>query len=901
MSVPDPNTEPILMPRRRHNDYDESRRRPSGRLAKFFTLALPILLILALTALFAARSFVHHALITSLPQTDGSLVLPGLSAPVTVQRDAHGVPHIRATSLDDLIFTQGFITAEDRLFQMDLLRRHAAGELAQVLGPSMLEHDRIQRTLQLRATADRAITSLPADQLHYLQVYSSGVNTSIALQRSHLPLEFRILRYQPAPWTPRDSLLVGMVMFQDLTNSFPTKLSRELISARLSPDLLADLYPVGSWRDHPPTLPAIDLTAPQELPDIPLDESQTKLVRPAVPGLAPHKLATASPADVLTLAQALRPFCESCVAGSNSWVVSGARSATGKPLLSDDMHLGLSVPGIWYQNDLSTPTSSGPFHVSGVSLPGLPFVIVGHNEHIAWGFTNLGADVQDIFIEHIRGSGASAEFQSADGAWHSVLHQTETIHVRGKPDVTLDVASTLHGGFPAPIISPLLPSEKRTLSLRWTIYDPATLSVPLRQIDSASNWASFLDAFSQFGGPAQNVMYADDQGHIGYHAAGRVPLRGDPLHPSDTTLPAPDSPSTASTEQTAQNQQLTSSPLSPVPVDAVTGHYDWIGYIPFGLLPQAFDPPAGVLATANARVTSDSYHYTLTLNWAEPYRNERIWKVLLNRDHLTAADMLSLQTDVYSDLDHNIAQRLAYSIDHSATRDKRLHQAADILRTWNGQVDANSPAPPIVNAARNALWQLLLEPRLGSELHSDTQGHILPLWKLYGWGEKDYAAEQIIMHAPERWLPSGFTNWNELLTAAVTRGLADAHAPSDLSTWKHGEVYPVEIEHPIYSHSALLRWLIHFPIGTGVKPQSGDISTVKQVARSFGASERFTADLSDFDRSTMNLVLGESGNPASPWFMDQWPIYYNGETLPMPFTNAAVNVATRHTLTLKPQ
>jgi penicillin G amidase len=338
-----------------------------------------------------------------------------------------------------------------------------------------------------------------------------------------------------------------------------------------------------------------------------------------------------------------------------------------------------------------------------------------------------------------------------------------------------------------------------------------------------------------------------------------------------------------------------------VPVDAVTGNFEWNGYIPFDRLPQDFDPPNGILATANARVTPDGYPYGITLDWAAPYRNERIWKVLTNRDHLTAADMLSLQTDIYSDLDHNIAQRLAYSIDHSSNKDKRLHQAADILRTWNGSVDINSPAPPIVNAARDAFWQLLLEPRLGSELYTDTQGRSVPLWRLYSWGAKSYAAEQIIMHTPDRWLPPGFTSWDELLAGAVFRGLVNAHAPNDLSRWQHGEVSPVEIEHPIYSHSSFLRTLIGLPIGTGVKPQSGDTSTVKQVNRTFGPSQRYTADLSDLDRSTFNLVLGESGSPASPWFMDQWPAWYNGTTFPMPFSTAAVNAATVHTLTLMPQ
>lgn len=897
-----PESEPTLLPRHPRTAYTGLERRPR-RLLKFLTISISILLILGITGFFAARSYVHHALIAALPQIDGTLAIPGLSAPVTVQRDAHGVPHIRAASLDDLILAQGFITAQDRLFQMDLLRRHAAGELAEVTGPSLLEHDRIQRILQLRATADRAVTGLPPEQLRYIELYARGVNAAIAAQRDNLPLEFRILRYTPAPWTARDTVLVGLVMFQDLTTSFPAKLSREAIAAHLSPDLVADLYPVGSWRDHPPAQPIVDLTTPQEITDVPLDESQTRLERPATnPGAASQ---TASPADILALTQSLRPACESCTAGSGNWVVAGTRTATGKPLLSNDMHLSYSVPGIWYQIDLSAPSSSGSFYAAGASLPGVPFLIVGHNEHIAWGFTNLGADVQDVYMEHLRGSGNTAEYQTPDLAWRPVLHQTETIHVRGKPDVTLDVQSTLHGGVPTPIISPLLPSEKRALSLRWAIYDPTTLSAPLFDIASATDWPSFLAAFSRFGGPAQNVVYADDQGHIGYHAFGQIPIRaiGENQVTSPQPIPDPPAQSAAQSSTPASPTTPTSqpSPDSPVPVDAVTSHYEWTGYIPFDQLPQALDPPNGVLATANARVTPEGYPYTITQDWAAPYRNERIWKVLTSRDHLTAADMLSLQTDVYSDLDRVIAQRLAYAIDHSSTRDKRLHQAADLLRNWNGQVDANSPVPPIVLSAGDALWQLLLEPRLGSELHRDGEGRSVPLWRLYSWGERSYAAEQLIMHTPERWLPPGYTSWDELLTTAVSHGLTAAHAPGDLSRWRHGDTYPVEIEHPLYSRSAILRSLIGLPIGTGIKPQSGDTSTVKQVSRTFGPSERFTADLSNLDNSTFNLVLGESGNPASPWFLDQWPAWYNGTTFPMPFSTAAVNAATKHTLTLTPQ
>jgi len=830
-------------------------------LIKILTISIPLLLILVTIAFFAGRHWVRQAMRDSLPQLDGTLSIAGLSAPVTIQRDANGVPHSRAASLEDLIVAQGFIAAQDRLWQMDALRRHAAGELAEILGPSMILHDRAQRTLQIRAAADRALATFPPDQLHWFDLYARGVNSSIQAQHAHLPLEFRILRYEPAPWKPRDSLLVGLAMFQDLTNSFPQKLNREALTAQLPPALLADLYPVGSWRDHPPTQPIIDLTAPQEnVPDIPLDESQSRLNRLHAPGT--------SATDLLALQQTLKnPVCEGCTAGSNNWAVSGAHTATGKPLLSNDMHLAHGVPGIWYEADLQAPSANGAdFHVTGVSLPGVPFIVVGHNAHIAWGFTNLGADVQDIYIEHTRGTGDTAEYQTPDSTWHPVLHQKEIIHVKGGKDIPLDVAATQHGTATTPIISGIFPTEKRTLTLRWTIYDPANVTPSFFNVNSATDWPSLTSAFSTFGGPAQNLMYADDQGHIGYHAVGKIPLRGNLIQPS---------------------------PISPVPTDALDAGQEWTSYIPFDQLPQSFDPPNGILATANARVTPEGYPFPITLNWAAPYRNERIWKVLNSREHLTPADMLALQTDVYSDLDHVIAQRLAYAIDHSSTKDKRLHQAADLLRNWNGTVDASASAPAIVDAARDALWPLILNPQLGPSPANSAL--------LYTWGGKPYAEEQLIMHTPARWLPKNYASWNDLLTAAVDMGLHETHAPSDLSKWQYGQVHPVDIEHPIFSQSPILQRIIGVPIGTGIQPQSGDATTVKQVGHTFGPSERFTTDLSNLDRSTLNLVLGQSANPASPWFLDQWPAWYKGTTYPLPFSKEAVDAATTHTLTLTPQ
>ncbi len=858
--------------------------RKRSRGAVLLASALVLLVVLSLVG---GRLWLRHAATSSLPKLDGNVALPGLSAPVLVRRDRLGTPHIQAATTDDLVLAQGFVTATDRLFQMDLLRRHAAGELAEIFGQRLVEHDRTERILSLDVAATRAVAALPADQLRQLERYAEGVNAAMEQAHDHLPIEFRVLRYRPRPWTPRDTLLVSLSMYQDLSTSFPTRLGREAVTAKLTPEMAADLYPTGSWRDHPAGQPPVDLSAPgPEMEEIPLDESQVKLRRPGSPNERPgspnegperpsgpeRRAPTfASTADLLSLRRLLSPeaVCDGCRKGSNNWVVSGAHTATGAPLLSNDMHLSLSAPDLWYSADLQAPTPAGEMHVAGVSLPGTPFIIVGHNAHISWGFTNLGAEVQDVALEHLRGGGAGAEFQTADG-WRPVLHRQERIGVRGARDITVDVRSTAHDGMETPLISDLYPSEGRPISLRWTVYDPTTPTSPFLAVNLASNWEQFTEAFARFGGPSQNVVYADDGGHIGYHAAGRIPIRGSVTSPSA---------------------------LSPTTVDALDPAQIWVGYIPFGDLPKAFDPPRGLLATANARVTPDGYPFPITLDWPDPYRNERIWKLLSGRSGLSVGDMLKIETDVYSDLDLTIAHRLVYAIDHTAKPvSGRLREAADLLRSWNGEVAAGEAAPAIVVATRSALWQMVLTPKLG-----DTA-------TLYTWGEKAFAQEAMVLHGPERWLPPGYSDWNDLLAGAVEKGMADAHAPKRLAAWRYGEDHPLRIEHPVFSQSALLSRLLGVPTGEVATHLSGDASTVKQIhpggkspGSALGPSERFTADMADLDRSTLNLTLGESGNPVSPWYMDQWPMWYGNRTADLPFSEGAVASATTHRLLLLPR
>jgi penicillin G amidase len=830
------------------------RRWPRILLRSFIGLLL-IVVIAAVGVVLWLRSAEKAA----LPVLDGDLQVAGLSAPVTIRRDAHGVPHIEAASQDDLFVAQGYVTAQDRLWQMDASRRNANGELAEVLGSSLVRHDKAQRVQQFRLTARRIYANLPPADRARLDDYARGVNLFIAQHQDSLPAEFRLLHYRPQPWSGVDSLSIGMAMVQMLDTEWDVKLVREELSADLhNPKLEADLYPVGSWRDRPPTGEVIDWTQPHPAPPGTSDDddddrsqasrSQGRQKSPGAPGLASETWETANPQltsiqpsheDLQNLRATLGlPACPGCAPGSNQWVIAGAHTASGKPLLSNDMHLPLNEPNIWFMADLSAPG----FHAAGVTLPGFPFVIAGHNEHVAWGFTALYADVQDIYDETLDGKG---NYKATDGSWKPLAIDHEVIHVRGGKDVELDVQSTEHG----PLMMPMFVKPMRPFSLKWTLYDTTLNSLPLFEMNTASNWTEFSAALAQWDWPTQNVVYSDDQGHIAYHAVGRVPIR-----------PAG---------------------LQGVPIKDAA--HEWQGYIPFEQMPSAFDPPSGFLATANARVTTDKSPYPLTLDWAEPYRIERIYKQLQGRDQLTPKDMLAVQIDIYSEVDQEIGHRLAYAIDHTPS-DERLRKAADLMRSWDGRLTTDSVAASIVTKTRNALWQMILTAKVGKDADD------------YRWAESNFAEEEIIMHANPDWLPPAYKNWDALLTAAVRKGMVDGKAPGDVALWRYGSWHVVDIEHPLAGFLPVISRIA----GTGPQPLSGDTTTVKQVGRDFGPSQRFTMDWSNIDGSTENIALGESGDPYSAYYRDQWNDYYGGTTFPLPFTPQAVAAQTTHTLRLLP-
>jgi penicillin amidase len=857
-----------------------SRPRRKRRWPRILLYVAGSLLLLLLLAAGVGVLWLRAVAKAALPQLDGDVHLAALSAPVTIRRDAHGVPHIEAATQADLFVAQGYVTAQDRLWQMDASRRAANGDLAEILGPGPVQNDKTQRVLQIRLTAQRIYNHLsPADRA-VLDDYARGVNLYIAqCEKSHtLPPEFRLLGYRPEPWSGVDSVSVGLMMAETLDSRITTKLDRAHVEAKLTrdPQLIADLYPVGSWRDRPPTGIKVDLSAPQPQPPPSKkgddDDDENTEARTAPSRALPHfasKTEWGAPEDPAAM-QALKgnAGCENCAIGSNNWVVAGSRTKNGKPLLSNDMHLTLRVPDTWYMADLRAPG----FHAAGVSLPGMPLIIAGHNEHVAWGYTALYADVQDLYTEKLDGKG---NYEGNDTDWHPLAVDREVIHVRGGRDVVVDVESTAHG----PLLNPLLSAGDPPIALKWTLYDPSLNALPLYEMNTASNWTEFSAALAQWCWPTQNLVYADDQGHVAYHAIGKVPIRWD--------------------GKTPERSGGTTIFDTPLPHDVMSGRFEWGSYlthsgwsletyIPFDQLPSAFDPPSGFLATANSRVTTDKSPYPLTDDWADPYRIERIYKSLDGRDQLTPADMLAVQTDIYSEVDQEMGHRFAYAIDHTpgpdGNGDPELRQAADLMRSWDGRLTTDSAAASIVTQTRAALWPMILQSKLGN-LVSD-----------YHWSESEFALEEIVMHAKPEWLPTGYKNWDALLTAAVRTGMRSGKAPADVDHWTYGSWHVVDVEHPL----AAFLPLIGRVAGTGPQPQSGDGTTVKQVGRTLGPSQRFTMDWSNIDGSTENIVMGQSGNPLSPYFRDQWNDWYNGTTFALPFTPAAVAAQTRHTLRLLP-
>jgi penicillin amidase len=744
---------------------------------------------------------------------------------------------------------------------MDLSRRLAEGELSEVFGERTLRLDLENRTLGFRQVSQRALAELSPQARARLTAYASGANAFIASHRDRLPIEFLLLNYQPRPWEEIDSLGVALNLVKTLNTTWRRDLMRERIRAKLGSELSADLFPDHSPLDEPVAeLPPGRKVSPQkkqadpppnsaDLDSTLLDEPEAGLP-PGNPAIPPRKQAIPLPGSGdldPTLAALLSAGGDSNPGlGSNNWVVSGAHTQSGKPLLANDPHLDHSVPSVWYMIHLKAPG----LNVSGVSLPGLPLVTIGHNEKVAWGMTNTGPDVQDLYTESFD-SGAPNRYLH-NGAWVDAEVRDEVVKVRRKRDYRFTVKVTRHG----PIVAH---PGGRDLALRWTALEPNALSALFNaasKISLAQNWEMFTAALRDYTGPMQNFVYADMDGNIGYYAAAWVPIR----------------------------KQGTGA----VPMPGSTDDYDWTGYIPFEDLPHSYNPSSGMIATANGRVVSDDYPYFITSHWDAPFRTARIFQLLRAAKAFTVDDMLRIQTDIVTLEDSWLAGQLLKADFHHRPQDPDAQYAISLLRHWDGEASMDSAATLVCEVTRQALLERILKPKLGDDLSG------------YHWGMSTTFLENVLANNWTRWLPRGDSSFEETLIKSLEKGVEEI--PSLVGSrshdaWKWGNTIPLTFYHPLGQGFPLLGRLLD----VGPFPQAGTATTVKATTTRHGPSMRMVVDLSTLDHSVQNITLGESGQVFSPYYQDQFDAWYNGRSFPMSFSDAAVEQATVHKLVLGPE
>jgi penicillin amidase len=801
-------------------------------------LLILILIVLQLSG-GGAWWIVHRA----LPQVDGTVTLGGLRHEVIVDRDAWGIPFIQAGSLEDLLEAQGYVVAQDRLWQMDVLRRVAAGELSEIFGRRTLSLDRQYRTLGLRVAAEWDLGHADAKSKGILEAYARGVNRYIEDHNSRLPWEFVALRYKPRPWTQVDSLLVAGYMYDALTRSWESEQDRARVTEIVGAERAKDLYAVDSPRDH---FIVGEGAAPAKKPaKKPAKENDPGSAAPAQPAeLVPNLDESDLQEPGLDIEALVAQFGGAIREefGSNNWVVDGTHTVSGKPLLANDTHLQLAMPCIWYLLHLKAPG----WNVEGFTLPGAPLVIIGHNERIAWGFTNNGADVQDLYIETLNPQ--NPHQYRVNGEWKDVEVRHETIHVRGEPDLALEVVITRHG--------PIVRSEGgKSYALRWTATEPwGLIGSSYYRLGGAQNWQEFREVMRGISGPAQNAVYADVDGHIGYIVAARIPVR-----------------------EFGNGE---------VPVAGDNDEHEWIGYIPFDELPQVLDPPGGIIATANAKIAGPGYKYFLTERLVGPYRTERIYVLLSQNKKFRPEDFLKIQTDIVSLPDQFLGKQLLAASQSANASDGRARELIGRLKNWDGRATVDSIEAAFVEYTGREVMRRVLITALGNDPGS------------YRWWRDHVFLEKILTERPAGWLPPEFHSYDKLLMAsadaAVKRLEAETHS-AEISAWRWGHLDQLQMLHPLGQWRWLRGWL-----GIGPMDQPGSSESVKQTRPSFGPSMRMVADLSDWDRSLMNLTTGESGQLGSEHYKDQFPIWFEGLGLAAPFSDAAEEKTRVHRMRLLP-
>ncbi|MGD9958127.1 penicillin acylase family protein [Nocardioides sp.] len=838
---------------------------------------------LALVLVLLATAVVAWVVVRRpLPQTSGEIQLPGLTSSVEVVRDGNGIPQIYADTTADLMRAQGYVHAQDRFYEMDIRRHITAGRLSELFGAETLDTDKAIRTMGWRRVAEQELALISPDTRAALEAYADGVNAYLDTHSlGQISVEYTLLRatgldYTPEPWTPVDSLAWLKAMAWDLRGNMDDEVARVLLSVNHDQDRIDELYPAYPYATHAPIVgegAVVDGVFEQGA-----DPGGTR--NPKRPAFTPGEVAAVR--DVHRALRSVPALLGSGRAGadglgSNSWVVDGEHSATGKPLLANDPHLGVSMPGIWSQVGLHCRTVDAdcPFEVSGFSFSGVPGVVIGHNASIAWGFTNLGPDVTDLYLEKVRG-----ERWLYDGAYRPLTIREEVIKVRDEDDFNLTVRSTRHGPLLSDVSQELStvganadappgpdPGNGFAVALEWTALHPAPTADAILGLATASNWSEFRAAASDFAVPAQNLVYADTEGHIGYQAPGRIPVRksgNDGLVPSAGWLP----------------------------------ENDWTGTsVPFEALPNVLDPDEGFIATANQAVIGPDYRYFLTSDWDYGYRSQRIRDRLLDEGELSIAEMSALQLDTYNAMAPTLVPYLL-DIELPGGYDS---DGQRLLDDW----DFAQPADSAAAAYYNVVWKNLLQLTFHDELRES-------LWP-DGGGRWWLAVTGLLQEPANPWWDDRTTDdvvetRDDILTTALidARDELTRREALDPKQWTWGRLHRLDLHNATLGESGI--GLVERLLNRDGYQVGGGGSAVDATAWDAGQgydvisapSMRMVVSLADFDASRWINLTGVSGHPTSGHYTDQTDLYVAGETLPWVFGRSAVEDAAEDTLTFTP-
>jgi penicillin amidase len=763
------------------------------RLIKWTGRGLLATFALALVVLVAGFFWLR----TSLPKTDGEVAVNGLGRSVEIIRDANGVPHIFAANDQDATFALGYVHAQDRLLQMELMRRFGAGRLSEIVGASALRIDRMARTLGMYRRSQMSLKHLKPETRAGLEAYAAGVNAYLATHRGALPLEFQLLGIAPEPWKPADSLVWGRIMATSLATNWRSELLRAYMAQRIGPKTIADLWPPDP-ADAPITIAGDAGRRTERFKGLPLGP-----ILAAIP--------------------------EAFKGGaSNAWAVSGRHTKTGKPILANDPHLRIGTPILWYLVHIETPKGRRV----GATTPGVPTVLLGHNGHIAWGFTNTYADTDDVFIETIDPSNP-ARYLTPQGP-RPFLVRRETIKVKSAKPVTITVRETRHG----PVLDGIIGKGWRSaipkgrvlaLSAPWLREDDTTADA-LLALGHARNWSQFKTALRRWTAPPQNITYADVSGNIGLFTPGLIPIR-----------------------RSGQGY---------MPADGATGKNDWLGFIPFDELPQTLNPAAGRVVNANNRLTGPGYKYFLSREWGDHFRAARIAKLLAQTAKHDAASMARIQADHFSRMSGEILP-LLLKVKATSLRGR---SAIARLRRWNRQMDRSRPEPLIFMAWLREMNRALYADELGK------------LFDGY-WGARPKVVRHMLTKAT-RWCDVVGTPAKEScesrMTHALDRALGDLQTRygADVAGWRWGRAHFADFRHPVFSFIPVLRDVASLRI-----PSNGDGYTVNKASPVFrnkrspfsqrhGPGFRAIYDLADLERSRFVISTGQSGNPFSRHYGD---------------------------------